>query len=122
MAGGILKPQELLYCVRKPPLAKSYFCGKILENVNSHPYFGVEIDDRLRLKEHINHICNTANKMLGLVRRISWFCTESIKKALYVTLVRPKLEYVSVAWDPHFKCDIVRIEGVHRAAARFCTD
>ena len=55
---------------REPPLAKFYFCDKILENVNSHPYLGVEIDNRLRWKEHINHICNIANRMLGL-REIS---------------------------------------------------
>lgn len=42
----------------------------------------------------------------------------SVRKAskrrymLRVTLVRPKLQYVSVAWDPYFKCDIVKLEGV----------
>ena len=95
---------------------------KNLENVNIHPYLGVEIDNRLLEVRNIYHICNTANRMLGLVRRNVWFCTESIKKTLYVTLVRPKLDYASIAWDPHFKCDFVRPEGVQRAAARFCTN
>ena len=76
---------------------------KILENVNIHPYLGVEIDNRLLEVRNIYHIYNTANRMLGLVRKNVWFCTESIKKTLYVTLVRPKLDYASVAWDPTFQ-------------------
>ena len=51
-----------------------------------------------------------------------WYCTESIKKTLYLTLVRPKLDYAAVAWDPHFKCDIVRLEGVQRVSACFYTN
>ena len=34
--------------------------------------------------------------------------------------LRPKLEYVTSAGNPHYKCDICRLEGVQRAAARFC--
>jgi len=34
--------------------------------------------------------------------------------------LRPKLEYATSAWDPHYECDICRLEGVQRAAARFC--
>ena len=60
--------------------------------------------------------------MRGLVRENFWYCTESIKKTLYLTLVRPKLDYAAVAWDPHFKCDIVRLEGVQRVSACFYTN
>ena len=60
--------------------------------------------------------------MWGLVRGNFWYFTESIKKTVYLTLVRPKLDYAAVAWDPHFKCDIVRLEGVQRASASFYTN
>ena len=60
--------------------------------------------------------------MWRLVRGNFWYCTESIKETLYLTLVRPKLDYAAVAWDPHFKCDIVRLEGVQRASACFYTN
>ena len=56
--------------------------------------------------------------MLDLFRANFWYCTESIKKTLHVTLVRPKLEYAAVAWDPHHP----RLEGVQRATACFCTN
>ena len=79
---------------------------------------GVEIGHRLRWKQHINHIYSAANRML---REIYVSVRKASKRRymLRVTLVRPKLQYVSVAWDPYFKCDIVKLEGVQRAAARF---
>ena len=39
---------------------------------------------------------------------------EDVKKILYATLVRPKLEYAIPAWDPHFKCDVGKIEQLQR--------
>ena len=49
----------------EPPLEKFYFYGKFLANVKSHPYRGVEIDNRLRWKDHINQISNATNRTLG---------------------------------------------------------
>ena len=60
------------------------------------------------------------NKIQGLIKRNFWFCDESVKLTLYKTLVRPKLEFTTSVWDPHYKCDICRLEGVQLAAARFC--
>ena len=36
-----------------------------------------------------------------------------------MALVRPKLEYGSVIWDPYTKQDISKLENVQRSAARF---
>jgi hypothetical protein len=58
--------------------------------------------------------------MLGLIKRNLWFCMEDVKKSLYATLVRPKLEYATPTCDPHFKCDVDKIEQLQRSAARFC--
>ena len=71
--------------------------------------------------EHVQNITSKANRILGLIKRNFWFCTEDVKKSLYTTLVRPKVEYATPAWDPHFKCDVEKIEQLQRSAARFCT-
>lgn len=103
------------------PLRKYTFCGQVLENTDSHPYLGVQLDSRLRWKEHISNTTANANKILGLIKRNFWYCTEEVKKTLYTTIVRPKLEYATAVWDPHYKCDVDKIERVQRSAARFCT-
>ena len=48
-----------------------------------------------------------------------------MKRALRIYCIsllcmRPKLEYASEVWDPHFQCDIKQLERVQRLAARFC--
>ena len=106
---------------REPPFRRYTFCSRLLDCVDSHPYLGVQLDNKLRWKEHIQIVTSKANKMLGLIRRNFWFCSEDVKQTLYKTLVRPKLEYAAVSWDPHYKCDVGRMEQVQRSAARFCT-
>jgi len=91
-------------------------------NQYTSEFLGVELDDKIRWKQHIDNTSNKANKMLNLIKRNFWFCDEATKRTLYTTLVRPKLEYACVAWDPHFKCDINRLERIQRSAARFCTN
>ena len=54
---------------REPPVAEFYYCGKFLEHVESHSHLGVDGDNRLRWKDHVNQICTAANRMLGLVLR-----------------------------------------------------
>ena len=50
-----------------------------------------------------------------------WFCDEDTKRLLYKILVRLKLECVSLgSWDPHYLCDVNKLENILRAAARFC--
>ena len=92
-----------------------------LEEVQSIPYLGLTLDKKLKWSNHIQNITTNANRTLGLMRRNFWNCPREIKEITYKTIVRPKLEYASAAWDPYLKKDIAKVEKVQRKAARFCT-
>ncbi|XP_071491796.1 uncharacterized protein [Diadema antillarum] len=105
---------------QNPPDRNYTFCGQPFQEATTHPYLGVEIDNKLRWDTHYKKITAKANKVLGFLRRNLWFCHKSIKTTAYTTLVRLILEYASSSWDPYHKGDIHLIESVQRKAARFC--
>ena len=45
--------------------------------------------------------------------------TDTVKEQIYKTLIRPQLEYVSCAWSPWLKQDILELEKVQRRVPRF---
>ena len=93
--------------------------GKYITQTSSTPYLDVTITDNLSWNEHCDNICKKANSTLGLLKRILSGCTPEVKNTTYRTLVRPKLEYASSAWNPYTQCNIDKIEMVQRRAARF---
>ena len=95
-------------------------CNQPLKHVNSHPYLGVEIDNKLRWDKHIHNITKKANSILGLLKRNLSNCPTDVKSTAYKALVRPVLEYASSVWDPHHQCDVDKLESIQRRAARFC--
>ena len=104
-----------------PPHRKYVFCGVELEQVDSLPYLGVTSNNELKWSAHVSMTAAKANKSLGTIQPNLWNCPKSVKEVAYTSLVRPKLEYVSVAWDPFLEKDISALERVQFKEARFCS-
>ena len=67
---------------------------------------GVIIQNDLKCTQKCINVVNTANKVLGMIRR-SFMCKDrEIILQLYKSLVRPHLEYCVQAWRPHLQKDI----------------
>ncbi|PIK49123.1 hypothetical protein BSL78_14020 [Apostichopus japonicus] len=79
------------------------------------PYRGVELSSDLTWSKHINQSVNSANKILGLIKRNFWNCASSARETAYKPLVRPKLEYASGHQQIHKES----LQKVQRRAARF---
>ena len=105
---------------KRNPLTVTYrMDGNDLEEVENHPYLGVELDKNLSWNTHIDQMCAKAHKSLNFLRRNMYHCPEKTKETTYNTLVRPILEYSASAWDPGNVGKITQIESVQRKAARF---
>lgn len=77
---------------------------------------GVWLDCELRMNHHIDKTVSSARRVLGLIKRI---CKELgndiwLARSLYMTLVRPILEYASNSWSPHCTTKMARIESVQK--------
>lgn len=93
----------------------------MLDEVEHHPYLGVEIANDLNWKHHVNQVTTKSTGILAFLRRNLGKSNKKVKEKAYMTLVRPNLEYAASAWDPFRKCQIDALERVQRRAARFVT-
>lgn len=90
-----------------------------LESVRSYRYLGIHITNTLSWKLHIEHIASKANKTLGYLRRNFTLAPSSLKSLLYMTYVRPQMEYASSIWDPGQVSLTQVLETVQNRATRF---
>ena len=92
-----------------------------IERVQEFTYLGILLSSNLSWSKHIINKCNKARRLLGLIfRRFGSACSRETLRKLYISYVRPHLEYAASLWDPHIQSDISRIESVQRFACRIC--
>ena len=96
--------------------------GSALESVNTFKYLGLLISSNLSWSNHIQSICSKARKILGLLyRKYYKFSDQATLLQLYISLVRPHLEYSAPVWNPHLQRDIQMLERTQKFACRMCT-
>lgn len=105
----------------KTPIIFNYKLNDILlETKLLHTDLGIAFDEELTFHAHIDKIINKSFKMLGFIKRYtSDFKNPYTVKYLYVTLVRPHLEYCTVVWSPYYNIHINRIERVQKKFLRY---
>ena len=102
-----------------PPLC---LFGSPLELVTEFKYLGVTICSSLSWSPHISNICAKARKLLGLLYRQFYFYSDtSTLLHLYISLIRPHLEYCSFLFDPHSSHLSSKIEKVQHFACKICS-
>ena len=104
-----LNPSKCKYLIasrrKQPHLPPTrLFIGRdVLEQVDSYHYLGVLVTSKLSWTDHINHICSKARKLVvGMLCRqfYSWADTSTLL-CIYLTCIRPHLEYACQLWDPY---------------------
>ena len=71
---------------------------------------------------HIANICSKTRRLIGLLyRRFYKYSLPNTLLNLYVSFIRPHLEFASAAWDPFLKKDIIDlIEDVQKFSLKVC--
>ena len=75
---------------------------------------GVTIDSNLTFNEHINFKIDTANKILGLIRRSYRFLNCETFLPLYRSMMRSHFDYMQLVYGIHIKLNILKILKMYR--------
>jgi hypothetical protein len=95
--------------------------GTQINEVDSHCHLGVDIEKTFTWQSHIKRIASKGSKCVGLMRRASRDLPRSCLEKLYLTMVRPILEYGGVLFDNCPDIHLNPLDKVQREAALVCT-
>lgn len=92
--------------------------GVVLKSVESQSDLGVIVSCDLSWSSHVLHVVNKANKTIFLLNRAFSDCSLKTWVQLYITYVRPILEYAGPVWNPELVRDVNLLESVQRRTTR----
>ncbi len=86
---------------------------------SSLKYLGVTFTDSLDWSAHVGDLLQRISFRLYSLKRLAYRCgSNTFVKLLYVTLIRPTLEYAAPVWDSCSKADAAALERAQLAVAR----
>ena len=89
-----------------------------LKFIDEEKDLGVIVDSKLKFSSLIVNQVKKANRLMGLIRRSYNFLDIVSFKYLFISLIRPHLEYCVTVWYPLLKKDEDLIENVLRRASK----
>ena len=88
--------------------------GHVLQKVDSENDLGVIVSSDLKVSDQCVKAYAKTSRALGLISRNIRYKQTDVMLKLFKCLVRPHVEYCTVAWSPHYKKDKHLIEKVQR--------
>ena len=118
------KCNAMVFSRKRPataPIRPLMLNGQTLDIMDMVKYLGLTICSDLSWSRHINIITSRARRLVGLLFRQFYSCTDSYTLSkLYTTMVRPHLEYACEVWDQRLGKDSKLIERVQSFATKVC--
>ena len=67
--------------------------------VDNHKHLGLTLSSNGKWKAHIDNLCRSVSKLLGMMRTLKFRLKRDSLNQVYVSFLRPILEYAYVVWD-----------------------
>ena len=109
---------KTMHIGQKNPRADYVLYGNALMKTEVEKDLGILVSSNLKSSHHVAAVAAKANSRLGIIKRSFEFIDKEIFLALYLTLVRPLLEYAVQCWSPYLQQDIDLLERVQRRATK----
>jgi hypothetical protein len=107
-----------LYKHPHPPVAMS---GSNISPVNSHKHLGLFFSSNGSWHQHIEYIKEKAWTRINILRRLKMKIDRKSLEIIYVSFIRPILEYADVTWDNCTKYEKDDLDLIQNEAARLVT-
>jgi len=91
---------------------------RLLEETTVERDLGVMVSNDLNVRQQIESVASIANRMLGRLKKTFRSRSFHLWRTLYLTYIRPHLEFAVQAWSPHLKSDISILEKVQNRATK----
>ena len=114
------KSSHLQFSHTSTPSFDLFLNHQPIHQCSSQKDLGVFFSNDLSWSSHYSFIVSKSLKTLGLIRRtVGTLSSTSVRKQLYIILIRSQLTYCSQIWRPHLIKDIALIESVQRRATKW---
>ena len=101
-----------------PPLIMN---AVYINEVQHHKHLGVIFSNDGTWHEHINLITSKAWQKIYVMRKLKFMLDRDSLNKIYISLVRPTLEYANIIWDNSTQYETNSIEIIQIEAARIVT-
>src|SRR3989442_7135846 len=82
---------------------------KKISHVHTTKFLGVEIDDKLSWKKHIESIEKKLSSAIFIIRKIRYKINQQTARKLYDTLILPHITYCNLIWGNTYKSNTQNI-------------
>ena len=95
------KTESMLFSKKRiKPLHPPLFMNQIaIDHLQSHKHLGITLSSDAKWNIHISMILKKAWQRIGLLRSLKCILSRASLERMYVSFVRPILEYGDVLWD-----------------------
>ena len=98
-----------------------YLDNTPIEETKTHKHLGLYLSSDCTWSEHITYICKTAWQRLNMLRGLKFKLKRHTLEKIYISFIRPLLEYSDTVWDNCSQEQANKLEAIHNEAARIIT-
>ena len=107
--------------LNKPHQPNLIMNNTIIITVTEHKHLGLQLSDDGNWNKHIDMITKKAFSRVNILRKLKFILDRKTLETIYITFIRPLLEYADVVWDTKTQILINKLENVQVEAARIVT-
>ena len=92
--------------------------NEVIEEVDSVKLLGINLDNKLSYREHVDGLCKKLSAKIGALRRISHFLSNDQKLAISNSFVSSELNYCPLIWSFASRTSLSRLQQLQDRCER----